>query len=212
MPDGDIGTGSESDEQRESSADADVDRVKLNEIGNTDGDSIAPVDDGRSEKFHDGLKRTKTGKIDGRQFRGKNRGTSGVYDFPAPAGDGEPSGKEKKSVRLNKMDISDVLYSMHLMIAAGLKVPELEIDKDEAKKLGDAINEVAKHYTVEFDPKHVAVFNLCMVVGGIYGPRALAIIHTRKSGPVKVTAMPPASQHTGNHPIDLKFGTVEMYT
>lgn len=55
-----------------------------------------------------------------------------------------------------------------------MKVKELELDKVEAKKLGDAITEVTKHYAVVVDPKKLAIFNLCAVAGAIYGPRFYA--------------------------------------
>jgi hypothetical protein len=56
-----------------------------------------------------------------------------------------------------------------------LSIPELELDKDEAGKLGDAVANVAKHYNTVFDPKKVAIFQLAVVAGGIYGTRLFAV-------------------------------------
>lgn len=60
------------------------------------------------------------------------------------------------------------------MGASLLNIAELELDKDEAKKLADGIKEVSKHYPVALNPKHVAIANLVVVAGGIYGSRIMA--------------------------------------
>lgn len=60
------------------------------------------------------------------------------------------------------------------MGAAILKTPELELSKDDSKKLSQAIQEVGKHYAFMFDPKKVAIANLCAVAGYIYGTRLVA--------------------------------------
>jgi hypothetical protein len=81
--------------------------------------------------------------------------------------------------------LEDLLFSVHLMGAAILKVPELEIDAEEAKRLSDAIKNVAQYYPMVFDPKKLAIANLCVVLGTIYGTRAVAIY---KSTPKKPSA------------------------
>jgi hypothetical protein len=96
--------------------------------------------------------------------------------------------EEKESVHLNKISLDSLLYSLHLMGAEILSVPELELDKEECKKLGDAIQEVGKHYAMAFDPKHVAILNLCVVMGMIYGTRIAAVrTRTKKNAPAKAT-------------------------
>jgi hypothetical protein len=61
----------------------------------------------------------------------------------------------------------------------GLK--ELELEKDESKKLADAIQDVGKYYNIGFDPKKVAIAQLCIVAGGIYGPMFVQIRRRMKS-------------------------------
>jgi hypothetical protein len=81
---------------------------------------------------------------------------------------------------------------------ASVLIPEMELDKEEAKKLADASKEVAKHYSVYIDPKKLAIANLAAVAGFLYGPRAIAW-RARKSGEKKAAAAtvpvspPPAS-------------------
>ncbi len=116
-------------------------------------------------------RRTKSGRIDGRTTRWRKSGTGEQADGT----------DAKESVHLSKLSITDVLYSLHLMGAEILSVPELKLDKDEAKKLGDAIAEVAKHYSVSFDPKKVAIFNLFSTAGLIYGTRLYAVRERRKT-------------------------------
>lgn len=86
-------------------------------------------------------------------------------------------------------NIEALLFSVHLMGASLLSVPELELDKQEAKKLSDAIKEVSKHYNVNLDPKKVALFQLGAVATGIYGPRVIAFARrtSRRAAPVPIS-------------------------
>lgn len=52
---------------------------------------------------------------------------------------------------------------------------ELEIDKDEAKKLSEAIQDVGKYYAMTIDPKHLAFAQLGICLLHVYGPRAIAV-------------------------------------
>jgi hypothetical protein len=89
-------------------------------------------------------------------------------------------------LRLNQLDIAELLFSIHLMGAEILKTPELELDKDESVKLADAIKNVGQYYNVLFDPKKVAIFQLAIVAGGIYGTRLFAIRNRLASTKIKV--------------------------
>jgi hypothetical protein len=108
-----------------------------------------------------GPKLTKSGRIDGRTLRGKR--TS------------ETAAQKPGAVTLDKLDLTEVIFSMHMMLAGIVAVPELELDRGESEKLGDAIKNVGQYYGAVFDPKKVAVFHLAMVAGGIYGTRIFAI-------------------------------------
>lgn len=57
------------------------------------------------------------------------------------------------------------------MLAGITKVPEFELAKDEAEKLGKSVAEVAKHYNFNATPKQLAWFNLALCGGSIYGSR-----------------------------------------
>lgn len=116
------------------------------------------------------------GSGDGTGKRKRGR-PAGSRNNPAQAG-------AKESVRLESLKISDLLYSVHLMGAEICKVPELELDKEEAAKLADAIADVSKYYVTSFDPKKVAWVHLAVIAGGIYGTRIFAYrnrIGTQKS-------------------------------
>jgi len=52
---------------------------------------------------------------------------------------------------------------------------ELSLDKSEAQSMNSALKEVARHYPTQIDPKKLAIANLVVVLGGIYGTRAVAI-------------------------------------
>lgn len=118
------------------------------------------------------------GSVDRRTLRGK-RGKSTTTDG------------EKESVHLSRISLTDLLFSIHLMGAEFLSTPELELDRDEAKKLGDAITEVGKYYNVSFDPKKVAIFQLAITAGGIYGVRFVAIRNRLKQSQEKIGGPQP---------------------
>lgn len=89
-----------------------------------------------------------------------------------------------------------------MMGAAILATPEIELDKEEAKKLGDAIKDVGKHYSMLFDPKHVAIANLMATAGFLYGPRIVAYRVRRKAerGPENVRKPVPIESRRSPEP------------
>lgn len=109
---------------------------------------------------------TKSGRIDRRTLRGGAGGnraeeTPGLLDG-------------------SKISLEGLLYSLHLMGKEILSLPEMEIDRDEAKKLAEAVAEVNRFYKVAIDPKKLAWVNLGLVGVTIYGPRFAAARNRRK--------------------------------
>lgn len=101
--------------------------------------------------------------------RGRPKGSTGNK------GGGTGANQYTKAKSQAATDLSGILMSLHLMGAAFLKVPELELDQDEAKRLSDAVNRVQSEYNMPIlDPKTLAWINLAMVAGGVYGPRFAA--------------------------------------
>lgn len=61
------------------------------------------------------------------------------------------------------------------MLAALVKVPELEIDSADAKRIAQAWNNVQTEYSfAALDPKTTAWTNLIFACGAVYGPRIMA--------------------------------------
>lgn len=85
-----------------------------------------------------------------------------------------------------------------MMGAQILKVESLEIDKDEAKKLSDAIQEVNKFYNIPLDPKKVAMVNLMVAMGTVYGPRIMAARIKKK---ISEAENPPAKPQAKPGPV-----------
>lgn len=146
-----------------------------------DSSGVKPVIGGNTEpKILHGFEVTEpdTEPI-GNTDRGTGRRTrSGGIDRRTKAGRalaGKSADEEKESVHLSKLDLAEVLLTVHLTLSEFTKVPELEIDKDEAETLSDATKELAKFYNVAFDPKKVAIFNFCLALGKVYVPRGIAI-------------------------------------
>jgi hypothetical protein len=63
---------------------------------------------------------------------------------------------------------------------AALFIPEVELDKDEAKELTEALAAVNSFYGASVDPKIVAWFGVIGVAGKIYGPRVGAFMLRKK--------------------------------
>lgn len=81
---------------------------------------------------------------------------------------------------LNINGVEKILYSIHSVTAALLKVPELEIDAKEAKELASAIEGVTDQYKLTLDPKTAAWIDLGRAVGVIYGPRCVSFYMRKK--------------------------------
>lgn len=88
-----------------------------------------------------------------------------------------------------------------MMGAAFFALPELELEKREAKALAEAIAEVSKHYNIPgIDPKMAAVVSLIIVAGQIYVPRGFAIVN-RKNGKTSDLAKTSTAGAPGAPPV-----------
>lgn len=119
-------------------------------------------------------RRTRSGRIDRRTKAGRTGSTAGAEETPS-----------KSALGLDSLSLTDLLYSIHMM-GAKIIAEEFELEKAEAEKLSKAIQQVGKHYAMDFDPKKVAIANLCAVAGSIYVPRIIAATIKRKKGPAEV--------------------------
>jgi hypothetical protein len=101
-----------------------------------------------------------------------------------PRKDGTNSARtaaSKQSTKEVSADLTSILLSVHFMLAKLTNVAELELEEDEAKKLGDAVARVNKEFGVQImSPKTAALVNLAMVGGAVYGPRAIAVLNNAK--------------------------------
>lgn len=74
-------------------------------------------------------------------------------------------------------------------VAALLKDPTFEISADEAKRLAEAGQKVARHYQVMMTQKQADIAQFAMIAGSIYGPR-LFIAAMRPKAPQQQSAPP----------------------
>lgn len=96
-------------------------------------------------------------------------------------------------------NIEGLLYSVHCMGAVLLQVPELEVSKEEAAKLADAIKEVAKYYPIGISDKAAAWTNLIFVAGGMYGKRVIDVrFRLKKEASKKVVSINGAHNKGAN--------------
>lgn len=64
--------------------------------------------------------------------------------------------------------------TIHMGLSALTKIPEMEMEEEEAKRLASATEQVAKHYNVVATEKTLAWIHLQMVMAQIYGSRMIA--------------------------------------
>ncbi len=148
--------------------------------------------------------------IDAEDERGANSADSAVDPASIPtAGDDAPYGYTKSGRRRNRpigsnrtgagksgrksasetsSSLNSILFSVHLMGASFLKVPELTLTNEESEALCEAIMRVTELYDIPLvDEKTMAWVNLAMVAGGIYAPRFIAAkINKSKQGNLQV--------------------------
>lgn len=68
-----------------------------------------------------------------------------------------------------------------MMAAQFLRVPELVIDKDEAKKLATAVNAVQEFYNVKTSAEVLLWMQVSGALIAVYGPRIGAVIVRHKN-------------------------------
>lgn len=89
------------------------------------------------------------------------------------------------------------------MLAAAVKTPELELDKDEAKKLAENVAAVNAFYGKVIDPKIMAWTALIMTCGQLYAPRVVAIKlrwESEKKDKPRVRQVPAQPQRNADLP------------
>lgn len=73
--------------------------------------------------------------------------------------------------------------------------PELQITEAEAAEIGEALKELSRHYPIGMSEKTIAWVNLSFAVGGVFGPRVVAIYkRPRAPGPGRVINIRSDSQ------------------
>jgi len=82
------------------------------------------------------------------------------------------------------------------MLAAYTHVPEMALEKDEARAMAEAIANVSKHYKIPgMSPEHAALAQLGFILAVTYGKRIPNVMARRKNGarPASATVARPVS-------------------
>lgn len=100
-------------------------------------------------------------------------------------GSGAGAARTQKKNQANLGGLEAILLSAHSMLAMALKADELAIDRDEAKQLALAINEVQEYYDIKASQELMLWANVIGVAGAIYVPRFVAVYNNRKAAAEK---------------------------
>jgi hypothetical protein len=121
----------------------------------------------------EGTRRTKSGRIDRRTRAGRGGSTDTGTGAEAPSTPGV--------VGIEKVNLTDILYDIHASLAFFLSTPELELDKEEAKKYGEFIKRGAAYTSVALDPKKVFIFEFVFFLCALYGMRFVTWRNRKKA-------------------------------
>ncbi len=67
------------------------------------------------------------------------------------------------------------------------QAPELHITEAEASEIGEALKDLSKHYPIGMSEKTIAWVNFSFAVGGVFGPKIVAISRRpKRPGPQRV--------------------------
>jgi hypothetical protein len=158
-------------------------------------------------------------------------GISGINPdgSPAPRRRGRPPGVPNRPkdpnalttsrVAENLIGLESLLLSVHMMGARMMDIPELEIDEAESKRYAEAVKEVAKHYNLAIDPKHMAIWQLGTCMASIYMPR-FQQYNKRKANKPKLVSIdrqqtssqpqPQPAQNRAEAPVQVATGAVQV--
>lgn len=103
-----------------------------------------------------------------------------------PRKDGQPNNepiteKDKTPRNIRATFIERTLYSIHLAGAAMIKCPELKLDKDDAKDLGEAVAGVLALHKVRMTPGQEAYAILMETAARVYPPMVISIYIRKKA-------------------------------
>jgi len=117
-------------------------------------------------------------------------------DKPKDNGDVEKPQRKRRRGTIDFSGVESLLLGIHLGLAHLLEIKELELEKEEAKALADAVAAVARHYDLpDLPQKTVDWVNLFIVLGSIYAPRIMAYKNRSHARVTKKEAVvPPASE------------------
>lgn len=102
------------------------------------------------------------------------------YTRRASGGSTEAGGETQKTVPNITASIEEAIWTACLMGANMAHAPEFEITHEEAKQIDVAVKNLSKFYNQTFDPKHIAWFQLCTVLGGTFYPRTISYRDRKK--------------------------------
>lgn len=132
--------------------------------------------------------------------RREEKAAGGLNDTPEP----EPQRGEKRNVRASFIEKS--LFGIHTALSKIAAAPELRIEKDEAKQLGEAIAGVLVFHKIKITPKQEAYALLAEVAASIYVPMGATImlrLDAERKAKAQRDNMTRAAPPTGDNAHDL---------
>ncbi len=92
-----------------------------------------------------------------------------------------------------------------------MEAPELHLEEAEAAEVSEALKELSKHYPIGMSEKTIAWVNFSFAVGGVFGPKVVAIYKRPRPRrvPTPIREVPkPAEPAPGPYAVDMPSGPV----
>jgi hypothetical protein len=168
-------------------------KLRANKLRTTNGDiagtgNSLPVDGTQQSSDGDGLE---VGSVlSGGEYTNPDTGADSRADSDSPRRKrGRPAGSGKSSSAKRSetsRSLDSILFSVHMMGAMWMKIPELMLSEDESKMLANAVNKVTELYDIPIlSEKSQAWMGLAIAAGTVYGPRLMtAKLNAKQKKPV----------------------------
>lgn len=160
----------EGSERRSEPGVREVERVAGTNPGSgtgSDHEAIEPANIERPERRSKPLTRAQRTKL----AKAKRDAKRDAKASGADRGEAKPE-RTRKSASEATSDLAGLLYSLHFMGAAFLKIPDMALTEDESRNLATAVVRVTELYDLPLMSEEArAWINLTMVAGNVYGTR-----------------------------------------
>jgi hypothetical protein len=137
---------------------------------------------------------------------GTKAGTDEVFSEPGVKREPPKRRKAKTADPAEVAKLAQFLGAAHMMMANGMKMPEMALQEIECQALAGSLMGVMEQYDYTVDPKIAALVSLGVVAFGIYVPRMAAVSARVKAQRAQSQARQPQPMRDGGNAAQAGMG------